>query len=64
MKISFRHIPWMILVLASLLTACGGGSDNSSGNPPGGLPQLSVDSPTVTEGDMGTVDLVFTATGT
>ena len=62
MKISFRRIPWMILVLASLLTACGGGSDNSSGNPPGGLPQLSVDSPTVTEGDMGTVDLVFTAT--
>ncbi|HHH48136.1 MAG TPA: hypothetical protein ENK51_04535 [Gammaproteobacteria bacterium] len=62
MQISFRRVPWGILVLASLLSACGGGSGKSSGNPPGGLPQLSVDSPTVTEGDGGTVDLVFTAT--
>ena len=62
MQISFRRVPWGILVLASLLSACGGGSGKSSGNPPGSLPQLSVDSPTVIEGDGGTVDLVFTAT--
>ncbi|HEB56046.1 MAG TPA: hypothetical protein ENI98_07035 [Gammaproteobacteria bacterium] len=51
-----------VMFLMGTLAACSGGASNPTSNPPGRLPQLSVDSPMVTEGDMGAINLVFTAT--
>ncbi len=46
----------LMLCMATLLLACGGGGGG------GGLPELSVDSPSISEGDSGTSNLIFTAT--
>ncbi len=56
MQILFRGTLWLILVSASFLAACssGGGGSNTSSKP-----ELTVSSPTITEGDTGTSSLDF-----
>ena len=56
MQILFRGTLWVILVSASFLVACssGGGGSNTSSKP-----ELTVSSPTITEGDVGSSSLDF-----